>query len=111
LASDAPLFVSERQRRLSYPAAAQSWAKACTKAGILGRVRLHDLRHSFAVQSVSSWYATRQDPNVLLPVLSTYLGHVSLENSRTYLRANGLLLESASRLFQASTSCLDEVRS
>ena len=110
-APDAPIFVSLRQRRLSHPAAAGSFGQACSAAGIVGRVRLHDLRHSFAVQRVATWYATRRDFQVLLPALSTYLGHVSVENTRTYLRANGLLLEQACKLFETSTAGLDEVLS
>lgn len=110
-ATDAPIFVSLRQRRLSHPAAAESFGQACSAAGIVGRVRLHDLRHSFAVQRVATWYAARRDFQVLLPALSTYLGHVSVENTRTYLRANGLLLEQACKLFETSTAGLDEVLS
>jgi integrase/recombinase XerD len=106
-----PIFVSELQRRLSHPAAAELFARACSNAGIAGRVRLHDLRHTFAVQRVATWYSTGQDLHTLLPALSTYLGHVSLENTRTYLRANGLLLESACRLFETATVGLDEVLS
>lgn len=110
-AMEAPIFVSQRQRRLSHPSAAEALLQACSAAGIVGRVRLHDLRHTFAVQRVATWYSTRCDIHALLPALSTYLGHVSVENTRTYLRANGLLLEPACRLFETTTAGLDEVLS
>lgn len=49
--------------------------------------RLHDLRHSFAVQTILTWY--RQGLNVErhLPKLSTYLGHTAARNTYWYLTA------------------------
>ena len=40
--------------------------------------RLHGLRHTFAVHRVTSWYREGADVQRLLPVLSTYMGHVKL---------------------------------
>jgi integrase len=45
--------------------------------------RLHDLRHSFAVHSLTAWYRQEADVQRLLPVLSTYLGHSELEGTRS----------------------------
>jgi Phage integrase family. len=73
--------------------------------------RPHDFRHTFAVSRVAAWYAEGRDVNALLPVLSTYLGHVSVENTRLYLTANGVLLEQAAARFLHSTRALDEVQS
>ena len=73
--------------------------------------RLHDFRHSFAVSRVAGWYAQGRDVNALLPALSTYLGHISVENTRLYLTANGVLLEQAAVQFADLTSALDEVLS
>ena len=72
---------------------------------------LHDIRHSFAVQCVLAWYRANRDVNTLLPALSTYLGHVSVENTRVYLQANGLLLDEANQRFSTKTAQLDEVLS
>jgi integrase/recombinase XerD len=36
---------------------------------------VHDLRHSFAVRTLLSWYRAGLDVEALLPRLSTYLGH------------------------------------
>ncbi|MBK8576454.1 MAG: hypothetical protein IPN90_12530 [Elusimicrobia bacterium] len=60
---------------------------------------MHDLRHSFAVHRLVAWYKQGADVQKWLPVLSTYLGHVSG-------RHLGLpdhdptLLDQASRRFQ-----------
>ncbi|TWC56416.1 MULTISPECIES: tyrosine-type recombinase/integrase [unclassified Burkholderia] len=52
-----------------------------------GRVpRIHDLRHSFAVQNLIHAYRTQGDPQALLPKLSLYLGHVSIESTVHYLK-------------------------
>ncbi len=48
--------------------------------------RLHDLRHTFAVNNLRSWFAAGQDVGALLPVLQTYLGHSSLADTAYYLR-------------------------
>jgi site-specific recombinase XerD len=61
--------------------------------------RLHDLRHSFAVHRLTSWYREGGDVQRLLPVLSTYLGHADLEGTKVYLSMTTELLEQASLRF------------
>jgi len=110
--ASAPLFVSCRCRRLSYPAASSALREACLAARLSEPLpRPHDFRHTFAIGRVEAWYAQGRDVNALLPSLSTYLGHVSVENTRLYLTANGTLLEQAAIRFAHNTSALDEVRS
>jgi integrase len=48
--------------------------------------RVHDLRHSFAVNNLRSWFARGQDVGALLPVLQTYMGHSSIADTDYYLR-------------------------
>ena len=48
--------------------------------------RVHDLRHTFAVNNLRFWFAQGQDVGALLPVLQTYLGHSSLRDTAYYLR-------------------------
>ena len=57
--------------------------------------RLADLRHSFAVTTLVGWHAERRDVRALLPVLSTYLGHVSPASTYWYLSASPELLAAA----------------
>jgi integrase/recombinase XerD len=40
--------------------------------------RLHDMRHSFAVNALLRWYRTGVDIQTKLPRLATYMGHVSI---------------------------------
>jgi len=107
-----PIFVSTRGRRMAYSTVRTSFRKVCSAAGITQPwPQPHDFRHTFAVTRVAMWYEQERDVNALLPALSTYLGHVSIENTRRYLTANGSLLEQAARRFARYTSTLEEVLS
>jgi integrase/recombinase XerD len=48
--------------------------------------RVHDLRHTFAVNNLRSWFAAGDDVNALLPVLQAYLGHSTIGDTAYYLR-------------------------
>lgn len=107
-----PLFVSKRRFRLSHAIASQTlktlWALAVLDAPT---PCLHDFRHSFAVLTLVRGYQGGSEISTLLPVLSTYLGHTSVENTCVYLQANGLLLDEASRRFGYKCLGLDEALS
>jgi integrase len=47
--------------------------------------RIHDLRHTFAVHALVRWYRTGADVQVKLPLLATYMGHVSIVSTAYYL--------------------------
>jgi integrase/recombinase XerD len=49
------------------------------------RPRVHDLRHTFAVQALLRWYRKGDDVQAKLPQLSMYLGHVSICSTAYYL--------------------------
>jgi integrase len=50
------------------------------------RPRVHDMRHSFALQVLARWYRQDADVQVQLPKLAMYMGHVSIESTAHYLR-------------------------
>lgn len=47
--------------------------------------RLHDLRHGFAVHALLRWYRQGLDVQARLPFLATYMGHVSIASTHSYL--------------------------
>ena len=49
------------------------------------RPRVHDFRHSFAVQALARWYRNGEDVQTHLPRLSLYMGHVSIVSTAYYL--------------------------
>lgn len=57
--------------------------------------RVHDLRHSFAVRTLIDWQREGADIPALLPVLSTYLGHVEPANTYWYVSATPELMQLA----------------
>lgn len=65
-----------------------------------GAPRLHDLRHSFAVHRLYKWYQEGHDILNKLPLLSTYMGHVNIENTQVYLTVTQALLREGDRRFQ-----------
>lgn len=54
--------------------------------------RIHDLRHTFAINTVTNWYRNGLDAETLLPRLSTYLGHDGPRFTYGYLTATPELL-------------------
>jgi len=56
------------------------------------RPRIHDLRHSFAIQTLEDWYREGVDVERRLPRLSTYLGHAGPASTYWYLSATPELL-------------------
>lgn len=66
------------------------------------RPRIHDLRHSFAVATLISWYQDGGDAAARLPLLSAYLGHIDPGDTYWYLQAAPELLTLAAARLQAA---------
>jgi len=66
------------------------------------RPRIHDLRHSFAIQCLLRWYRQGADVQSQLPKLAMYMGHVSIASTAYYLRWIPELAQAASDRFEAS---------
>jgi len=49
--------------------------------------RLHDFRHRFAIQTLVRSYHNNRNVEQVLPVLSTFLGHVGIDSTYWYLSA------------------------
>jgi integrase len=62
------------------------WQAGISHGGRGHGPRVHDLRHSMAVNNLRYWFAGGQDVGALLPVLQTYLGHSSISDTAYYLR-------------------------
>jgi integrase/recombinase XerD len=103
----AALFISLRDGRLSHRAACTGFRQLVDTAGIVGSPgarppRMHDLRHSFVVNTVLDAYRADADVQALLATLSTYLGHIDPSATYWYMSAAPELLALAGqRLEQA----------
>ena len=80
-----------------------NWVGACQSAGVFshhGRTpRIHDLRHSFAVEALRQGYRRGSEPQATLPRLARYLGHVSPDFTHHYLKFTEPLRTAASKRF------------
>jgi integrase len=88
---DAPFFATVSGRPYSHTALSVAFHQVLARAHIprhsTGRaLRLHDLRHGFAVLRLLVWYQQEADLGNRLPALATYLGHVGLASSQRYLQ-------------------------
>jgi integrase/recombinase XerD len=96
-ASSEPFFVSTRGTRLVYNEVQRTF-RALTRDAGLGprsprcRPRLHDLRHTFATDTLLGWYRAGLDVEARIHALSTYLGHRNPANTYWYLSAAPELL-------------------
>ena len=61
--------------------------------------RPHDIRHSFAVNALLRWYRSGANIHAKLPLLSTYMGHVSIVSTEHYLHFIEELASHASERF------------
>jgi integrase/recombinase XerD len=100
------VFVSCWGARLSHRSVHRSFeqvrqASGVTRSASGRRPRLHDFRHTFAVNTLLGWYRGGENVAAKLPLLSTYLGHVDPAATYWYLSAvPELLALAADRLEQ-----------
>lgn len=103
---DAPFLLTQRNQRISRASAECAFKQIRERAGVHRddnaryQPRLHDMRHSFAVTRLVSWYREGADVQKLLPQLATYLGHVHISATGHYLTMTPELLREASLRFE-----------
>jgi integrase/recombinase XerD len=86
------VFVTDRGNRLDFGDIHRTFYVVSRQIGLRGPAdihgpRLHDLRHRFAGMTLLRWYRAGEDAERLLPILSTYLGHVHVADTFWYLSA------------------------
>lgn len=100
--SSMAMFVSRRGTRLATSDLGMAFAEVLKRAGVPERARekrprLADLRHTFAVRTLTSWHEQGLDVEALLPLLSTVMGHISPASTYWYLQQCPELLGAAAR--------------
>lgn len=99
-------FLAEHGQRLHKETVRDTFIKLSRQIGLRGPdqgygPRLQDLRHRFAVRTMLDGYRTGADTEALLPKLSTYLGHASVQSTYWYLTAVPELLQLAAERFES----------
>jgi site-specific recombinase XerD len=103
---DSAFFANRTGKALSYIYMYEVFCVLRNLAGIHRRddahysPRIHDIRHTFAVHRLEAWYREGADVQRLLPILSTYLGHLDLIDSQCYLTMTQNLLQEANQRFE-----------
>jgi integrase/recombinase XerD len=103
---EVPFFTTRSGGRIKADTLQHNYRALCDHMGIRRadtarqQPRIHDLRHTFAVHRLISWYRQGQDVQRLLPLLSVYLGHVHIRATQVYLSMTPELLEEAGSRFE-----------
>jgi integrase len=105
---DAPLFWHEKGG-YGYVTAGAHLRRLIRVAGLkktTGRTgpRVHDLRHTFVVHRMTTWYEQGINPQSRLPYLAAYLGHRNIHSTLVYLTITQDLLQHANQRFRAAES-------
>lgn len=93
------LFLSTTGARITYSRFGQAFRRLLRSIGMTARPlpRIHDLRHSFAIETLCDWYRRGVDVDPRMPLLSTYLGHVSPTTTYWYLKSTPQLIALAAK--------------
>jgi len=94
-------FLSDAGTRLYYEIVWRAFDRVSRQIGLRGPTdshgpRLHDLRHTFAVRTLTNWYRSGINPEQRLSLLSAYLGHAKVSDTYWYLSAVPELLGAVS---------------
>ena len=77
-----PFFVGVTGSKMHENLISKQFRKAVKELGITPvfrtNPRLHDLRHTFATRTLEETYQEGKNPEIILPVLATYMGHVNV---------------------------------
>jgi len=102
---NAPFFVTKLGERIPNDLLRRAFRRLRKQVGIRRsdgarfQPRVHDMRHSFALRRLTTWYREGKDVQKLLPLLSTYMGHVDIASTQRYLTMTPELLQEASIRF------------
>lgn len=101
---ETPIFINLKNERLSYCAVYKTFQKLLKDSGLANKgspypPRIHDLRHSFAVNRLLKWYRDNEDINVKLPALATYMGHANLSHTQIYIHSTAEILQQRHQRF------------
>jgi integrase/recombinase XerD len=105
------LFVSTVGTRLFYENVHPNFQRLTRDAGITARSercrpRIHCLRHTFAVVTLTGWYRDGLNIDSRVHLLSTYLGHTEPSSTYWYLEATPELLGFAADRLEAAAGVL-----
>jgi integrase len=107
------LFISNKGTRLPYSTVVTVFLKLMREIGLrddndVGGPCLHDLRHTFAVNSLEQCEGNRVAISRHMVALSTYLGHAHISDTYWYLQATQTLLTKISQEQEAAYRSIND---
>jgi len=95
--NDNHLFISLHKRKLSYGIVIQTFHQICKRVGLplqggSTSIRLHDLRHTFAVKVLQKSPDKRDHVTQNMLALTTYMGHANIKSNYWYLESTPQLM-------------------
>jgi integrase len=103
---DGPVFVTANGTGYVYVTFQGMFKRVREAAGLTprgrARPRLHDLRHTFATAHMTAAYTQDGDPDRVLSLLATWLGHCDAAHTYWYLSATGELMAQAADRLQSN---------
>lgn len=95
---DDHIFVSLHGRKLLYKTVHQTFKRLCVAAGLpkqpgVGNVRLHDIRHTYAVRVLERCPHNRDRVSAQMLALTTYMGHACVHSTFWYLESTPQLMQ------------------
>lgn len=102
-------FLGRGDERLPHRSVHHAFRRICSLLGWQGNgdrplPRIHDLRHSFAIRRLLTWYREGVDVEQAIASLSTYLGHGKVTDTYWYLTGTPELLAAAGSRFERFTA-------
>lgn len=98
--ASAPFFITLKGGAVSDGVVEWTFNKIALRCGVRKESRrgprIHDLRHTFVVRTLESWYQQKKDVEPLLPILSTYVGHAQPGSTFWYMTITPELMALAS---------------
>ncbi len=99
-----PVFVTSKGTGYVYVSFFALFKRVRQAAGLTprgrARPRLHDLRHTFATAHMAAAYTHGGDPDRVLSLLATWLGHSDASHTYWYLTATGELMALAAGMLE-----------
>jgi len=95
---DKALFLSNKGTRLNYENIHPNFDKLLKAVELYNKKpkpRIHDIRHTFIIKTITRWYHEGKNIEAKLIYLSTYVGHISPSSTYWYLSATPELMACA----------------
>jgi len=109
LSEDAPLFLSSAggfitEQRINKVFGKLRTDLGWTARGGLGKVRIHDLRHTFICRRIQLWHEHGANIDNAIAALSTYIGHTKISDTYWYLTGVPELMAVSGNRFESFAS-------